>query len=100
LSGRIKASITLNAILATGNDVNRFVSTDAAAIEGRVIGVRMEGAESCNCDKTAHKDRLLHGVDQIHVAFRRQTKTRNSTFKSEQSRMAATETSKFSQPDG
>src|SRR3954470_12604920 len=52
-SGHIDHSITLDAVLAPGNDETRFHTSKGAVIEGWVIGTRMEGKESCNCNKPA-----------------------------------------------
>jgi hypothetical protein len=52
-SGDLKTSITLNAILAIGNDITRFLNTDGATIEGWVIGTKLEGVESWKAWKAA-----------------------------------------------
>ncbi len=42
-------TITIEKILAPGNDANRFSPTKAAAITGYVASVKPGGIESCNC---------------------------------------------------
>jgi hypothetical protein len=45
--------ITLEAILAKGDDRKRFTNSQAADVEGYVRDVTIGGVESCNCDATA-----------------------------------------------
>jgi hypothetical protein len=46
---KINANATLNAVLAPGNDLQRWSRTDAATFEGVVVGVKVGGIESVNC---------------------------------------------------
>ncbi|HWA33137.1 MAG TPA: DUF6359 domain-containing protein [Cyclobacteriaceae bacterium] len=59
-SAQIDHTITLTAVLAPGNDETRFHTNKGAVIEGWVIGTKLEGKESCNCNKTDPKDRDYH----------------------------------------
>jgi hypothetical protein len=59
-SAQIDHAITLTAVLAPGNDQTRFHTNRGAVIEGWVIGTKLEGKESCNCNKTDAKDRDYH----------------------------------------
>ncbi len=45
-------TITIQKILAPGNDANRFSMTTAATITGYVVKVQKGGIESCNCHAT------------------------------------------------
>jgi hypothetical protein len=51
-------TITIEKILAPGNDTNRFSPTRAAQITGYVASVKVGGIESCNCHAKdpAHRD--------------------------------------------
>src|ERR1043166_9623215 len=51
-------TITIDRILAPGNDVNRFSPTKAARITGYVASVKVGGIETCNCHASdpAHRD--------------------------------------------
>ena len=56
-SQEIDPTITLQAILEPGDDETRWRTTQAASIEGYVVGVDHGGcAESCNCNKGAVRD--------------------------------------------
>lgn len=48
-STQINYAITMQAILAPGNDRNRFNAGDAAEVTGYVYDVKVGGDESCNC---------------------------------------------------
>lgn len=56
----IDASITLQAILETGDDENRFTNTDAAELTGYVYDVKVGGIETCNCKATESEFRDTH----------------------------------------
>lgn len=56
----IKPSITLDAMLATGKDNNRWSDNSAAEIEGVVFDVKPGGIESTNCRAQALADRDTH----------------------------------------
>src|SRR5437899_6496546 len=45
-------TITIDKILAPGNDLNRFSPTKAATITGYVASVKVGGIETCNCHAT------------------------------------------------
>lgn len=45
-------TITIQRILAPGNDLNRFPMTKAATITGYVVKVQKGGIETCNCHAT------------------------------------------------
>jgi hypothetical protein len=53
-------SITINKILAPGNDTNRFSPTKAATITGYVATVKVGGIETCNCHATDAAKRDTH----------------------------------------
>jgi hypothetical protein len=57
-AAKINSRATLNAVLAPGNDLNRWSREDAAAFEGTVINVKVGGIESVNCHAKdpAHRD--------------------------------------------
>lgn len=65
----IDAAVTLQAMLAPGNDRNRWNSTHAAEITGFVLDVKPGGGETCNCGKTdavhsdTHIELVLHSTD-------------------------------------
>ncbi len=59
-SSQIVNTITLDKILQTGNDLNRFHNSEGAVIEGYVISTKLSDKESCNCDMTAPKFRDIH----------------------------------------
>jgi hypothetical protein len=48
----IDPKITLAAILAPGDDTNRFPMTKAATIKGYVVSAKRGGIETCNCHAT------------------------------------------------
>jgi hypothetical protein len=56
----IKPTITLDAVLATGNDTNRWSDNSAAEIEGIVFDVKPGGIESTNCRAQDLADRDTH----------------------------------------
>lgn len=58
LRTQVNSAITLNAVLAPGNDLNRWSPTQAAIITGYVVDVKPGGPESVNCGATdpAHTD--------------------------------------------
>jgi hypothetical protein len=53
-------TITIDKILAPGNDVNRFSPTKAATITGYVASVKVGGIETCNCHATNPAARDTH----------------------------------------
>lgn len=59
-SGQLDRSITLAAMLAPGNDANRFTAGSAAEITGYVTDVKVGGFESCNCHASDPQDRDTH----------------------------------------
>jgi len=59
-SGQTDYSITLSALLAPGDDQNRFTAGKAAEIIGFVSDVKMGGDESCNCHAADQQDRDTH----------------------------------------
>jgi hypothetical protein len=59
-SATIDHSITLQAMLAPGDDRNRFTTGKAAEITGYVIDVKVGGDESCNCHARNPEDRDTH----------------------------------------
>ena len=59
-AAEIDNSITLDRILQPGNDTARFETTDGAVVEGYVVLVKLAGAETCNCKKTAKKHKDVH----------------------------------------
>ena len=50
-ANEINQSITLNAILAPGDDRTRWTSSFAAEVTGYVLDVKPGGGETCNCGK-------------------------------------------------
>ena len=52
--------ISLNNVLAEGNDTNRFKDSEGAVIEGYVISTKLEGKESCNCESMDPSHRDFH----------------------------------------
>lgn len=58
--GAIDSSITLEAMLAPGDDTNRFNSNKAARITGYVARIQPGGIESCNCHAKAVANRDTH----------------------------------------
>jgi hypothetical protein len=65
----IDQSITLSAVLATGDDRTRWSSSRGAEVTGYVLDVRPGGGETCNCGKTdpahtdAHIELVLNSTD-------------------------------------
>lgn len=47
---KLSPSVSLEHILAPGNDADRFTPDEAGTITGYVIAVKNGGKESCNCD--------------------------------------------------
>jgi hypothetical protein len=56
----IDKNVTLAALLAPGDDTNRFDTNEAATISGFVIDVKVGGKENCNCQATNHIDMDTH----------------------------------------
>jgi len=54
------ADVSLAALLAPGDDVDRFDDQKAAKVSGYVVGVKSGGKEACNCEATAPVDRDTH----------------------------------------
>lgn len=52
----IDSSITLEKILESGDDTNRFTSDQAARVTGYVIEIKRGGRESCNCHSVTDRD--------------------------------------------
>jgi hypothetical protein len=52
--------VTLAALLLPGDDVDRFNDKKAAKISGYVVGVKVGGKETCNCEAAAPVDRDTH----------------------------------------
>lgn len=59
-STKIDHNVTLQAMLAPGEDRNRFNSGAAVEINGYVIDVKVGGDESCNCHARNPEDRDTH----------------------------------------
>ncbi|HTB07209.1 MAG TPA: hypothetical protein VK806_09675 [Bacteroidia bacterium] len=59
-SAAIDHTITLESILAPGNDRDRFSPSKAVEITGYVFDVKMGGDESCNCHARAVDERDTH----------------------------------------
>jgi hypothetical protein len=59
-STQIDHLVTLQAMLAPGDDRNRFQMDKAAEITGYVIDVKVGGDESCNCHARNMEDRDTH----------------------------------------
>lgn len=55
---KINAAATIKAVLAPGNDLNRWGRDEGAIFEGVVVGVKVGGIESVNCHAkdAAHRD--------------------------------------------
>jgi len=62
---QIDSSITLAAVLAPGNDVNRWSPSQAAVVTGFVINVKPGGPETVNC----HAKDLQHTDTHIELAL-------------------------------
>ena len=56
----IDTDVTLTAMLAPGEDEDRFDATKAARIVGLVMDVKVGGIETCNCKATNPIDRDTH----------------------------------------
>jgi hypothetical protein len=56
----IDTNVSLAAMLAPGEDENRFDSAKGAQVSGFVIDVKVGGKETCNCKATAPIDRDTH----------------------------------------
>ena len=56
----IDPHITIAAILAPGNDTNRFPMTKAATITGYVVSAKVGGIETCNCHAKDAVNRDTH----------------------------------------
>jgi hypothetical protein len=56
----VDAEAVLAAMLAPGDDIDRFDEKKAAKVTGFVIGVKVGGKEACNCQATATIDRDTH----------------------------------------
>jgi len=56
----IDGGVTLQAMLAPGNDMNRFDERKAATITGFVVTVHMGGIETVNCHSTGEDFRDTH----------------------------------------
>jgi hypothetical protein len=61
-SGDIDPFVSLAAMLAPGQDYDRFNDKKAATVVGYVLGVRPGGRESCNCDASNSLDMDTHIV--------------------------------------
>ncbi len=59
-AGDIDADVTLAAILAPGNDIDRFDATKGATIEGIVVRVKEGSIETCNCHAKNPIDQDTH----------------------------------------
>lgn len=59
-SADIDPEVTLEALLAPGDDLERFDQGMAAKITGLVVAVKVGGNETCNCKATAAIDRDTH----------------------------------------
>lgn len=56
----IDPHITLTAMLAPGDDTNRFPMTKAATIKGYVVSAKVGGIETCNCHAKDALNRDTH----------------------------------------
>ncbi len=68
---QMDTTVTLERMLAPGDDSSRFVELHGATIEGFVHEVKEGGAESCNCHATDPKYRDTHislVPDAQHIA--------------------------------
>jgi hypothetical protein len=57
---QIDHSVTMAALLAPGDDLDRFDASKGASIKGFVIDVKVGGKETCNCHATRAIDRDTH----------------------------------------
>jgi hypothetical protein len=60
VSSDIDPTVTLTAMIAPGDDENRFDSRSAATITGFVLEVKEGGIETCNCHATKPSERDTH----------------------------------------
>jgi hypothetical protein len=60
VSSDIDPTVTLTAMIAPGDDENRFDSKSAATITGFVLEVKEGGIETCNCHATKSSERDTH----------------------------------------
>jgi hypothetical protein len=75
IPSKISSAISLSDVLKTGDDTNRFSNDDAAEITGYVVvKPKLEGKESCNCDKTDSADRDYH----IEIALKATEKSKSN----------------------
>lgn len=65
-TGEIDSRITLAALLAPGDDIDRFDVAKAARIAGYVVAVKVGGVETCNCKATSPIDRDTHIELALH----------------------------------
>src|SRR5262249_19355423 len=56
----IDPDVTLAALLAPGDDLDRFSEEKGARVAGFVVAVKVGGKETCNCKATAQLDRDTH----------------------------------------
>jgi esterase/lipase superfamily enzyme len=56
----INPDVSLPALLAPGNDVNRFDPEKAAKVRGYVLDVKAGGKETCNCEATDPNEKDTH----------------------------------------
>jgi hypothetical protein len=59
-STKINRKITINKILAHGNDTARFKGTELVSVLGYVVNVKYGGSESCNCFSTDKNEWDIH----------------------------------------
>jgi hypothetical protein len=52
--------VSLDALLAAGDDTSRWSESRAAAVEGYVVGVEVGGVESSNCFSLTRRDVHIH----------------------------------------
>jgi hypothetical protein len=62
----IDKNVTLAAMLAPGDDTDRFDTHEAAKITGLVINVKVGGKENCNCQATNPTDMDAHIELALH----------------------------------
>ncbi len=56
----INPAISLEKILETGDDENRWNTSQAATIKGYIIDIKKGGVETCNCKMKEEQDRDTH----------------------------------------
>lgn len=73
-SAEIDVTITLQAMLQPGNDVNRWSSASGARITGYVVDVKPGGIETVNCGETSvlHRDTHIELVANPNATANRQ----------------------------